>query len=200
MGRERAGRAWLLLALLVGCGQVLAGCSDVMAGDESVAVEGADCRAAGVVCRTGLTCLDGLCQGVSGAKVGVASPATATTPASGPWTVGSLTVHDHASNLAWQRDVDPGAFTHADALKYCSGLGMGGGWRLPTHDELRALVRGNACAAIDAKAFPDTPCEPFWSATPVAGPQHAWNVNFAQGTSSGSSVAYFHRVRCVRAP
>ena len=53
---------------------------------------------------------------------------------------------DDASGLVWELEPGGGNPTAADALVYCDQLDLlgSGGWRLPTLDELRSLVR--ACA------------------------------------------------------
>jgi hypothetical protein len=91
-----------------------------------------------------------------------------------------------------------------DALSYCAGLGLsGGGWRLPTANELETLVdfsQSSMTASIDATFFPGTPASEFWSATPVAPVGvESWEVGFAGG-GAGSEVGseYSWYVRCVR--
>ncbi|MEI6126035.1 MAG: DUF1566 domain-containing protein [Pseudomonadota bacterium] len=66
---------------------------------------------------------------------------------------------DNATALCWQDpqkdayDPQDSGVTHADAVKYCEGLVFGGydDWRLPTIDELRTLVRGNANTESDGE-------------------------------------------------
>ncbi len=57
---------------------------------------------------------------------------------------------DEATGLAWELDPGGGNPTAAGALTYCDGLTLlgTGGWRLPTLDELRSLVR--ACPDTEA--------------------------------------------------
>jgi hypothetical protein len=56
--------------------------------------------------------------------------------------------------------------------------------------------------SIDPSAFPDTPADSFWTATPVAdGPGEAWYVNFATGFDyPGHEDFLMARVRCVSGP
>jgi hypothetical protein len=56
--------------------------------------------------------------------------------------------------------------------------------------------------AIDATAFPATPADFFWAATPTLGfsGQIYWTVQFDTGLSDGttSAVSFTNYVRCVR--
>ena len=55
---------------------------------------------------------------------------------------------DPTSGLTWQNPPFDGMKTWADAQQYCQDLALdGGGWHLPTIDELRTLVRG--CPATE---------------------------------------------------
>jgi hypothetical protein len=116
-------------------------------------------------------------------------------------------VVDTVTGLMWQRDVDPGQYTWANAKDYCANrLNLNGcsGWRLPTRIELVSLVdftvaQNSGHATIDANAFPQTPAETFWSSSPMAGPAgNAWNVPFSNGSTSTLGVGFPLRVRCVR--
>lgn len=76
--------------------------------------------------------------------------------------------------------------------------GMGEGWRLPTIQELFALVdHSRTRPAIDTEKFPDTNFDWYWSSTPTAWDSGArWVVYFHSGdvdSSNGLSRA------CVRA-
>jgi len=118
----------------------------------------------------------------------------------GRYDVGADAVWDTTSGLTWQRKVPEQRFDWSGAKSYCAGLSLaGGGWRLPTKDELASLVEiSGEWTWIDPKAFPDTPARPFWSSTPN-GSSSAWGVNFSRGGSSYSSdVGYGVNVRCVR--
>jgi hypothetical protein len=64
-----------------------------------------------------------------------------------------------------------------------------------------SLVRaGSANPAIDAIAFPNTPAEPFWTASPyTASMGYAWTVFFSNiGGSYYYQTSNAYRVRCVR--
>lgn len=111
------------------------------------------------------------------------------------------TVHDSKTGLTWQRAVPDQRMTWAEAKEYAAALDLdGGGWRLPTVQELVGIVdycRRNP--AIDEAAFPDTPLEWFWTNVPVAGDAGgAWYVGFDYGYVYDYDVGYRSRVRYCR--
>ncbi len=111
------------------------------------------------------------------------------------------TITDTDTKLTWQAVVDETARTWDDAVAYCDALALdGGGWRLPRLNELRSLVdAGRASPAIDTSAFPGTPNENFWTASPFARtPGNAWYVYFADGFAGYNLTTSTYRVRCVR--
>lgn len=139
--------------------------------------------------------------------VGVSGPTRATAPR-GRYTASGGTVVDGATHLTWQQtapatggDDGAGRSTWVNAKGYCARLGEG--YRLPTAKELLTIVDfSEASPAIDtsADAFPGTPSEPFWTATPLAGttPASAWFISFDDGYAGNVDVAQPNRVRCVR--
>jgi hypothetical protein len=53
--------------------------------------------------------------------------------------------------------------------------------------------------AIDPEAFPDTPSEWFWTASPYANfGNYALVVDFYNGYADDNDVSDYNRVRCVR--
>jgi len=88
------------------------------------------CTCAPNACGAGCgSCSDGMV-----CSVGVCTPEST-------WT-------DPVSGLTWQNPAYGGTLSGTDALSYCQGLALdGGGWHLPTIDELRTLVRG--CPATE---------------------------------------------------
>ncbi|MFM2420740.1 MAG: hypothetical protein RL385_5463 [Pseudomonadota bacterium] len=108
------------------------------------------------------------------------------------------TVTDTRTGLIWKSAVSPSALTWEAAKSFCAGLG--GGFRLPGLKELLTLVdptRANPC--IDQSAFPGTPSDYFWTASPdVDSSGNAWVVGFYDGTSSSHGISVPNRVRCVR--
>ena len=136
------------------------------------------------------------------------APADATAPA-GRYVVtnggtSSGTVYDTKTKLAWQQTISSNSSTWADAKTYCAGVGsgLGGtGWRLPTLKELQSLVDYSQTTPpmIDSTAFPGTPSDWFWSASPLAGSSSdAWDVYFFNGYTNYGDVSLPSYVRCVR--
>lgn len=120
------------------------------------------------------------------------------------------------TGLIWQREA-PTSYPSAtssygslmswrDAQLYCTSLGLaGGGWRLPTKDELLSLLDAHhypTHSGLDPRAFPhDQPGE-FWSATPIparAGQEWAWVVLFNHSVPSSmeTPVEHLKDLRCV---
>jgi hypothetical protein len=99
-------------------------------------------------------------------------------------------------NLEWQSDISPKKMTWQEAKDYAASLG--GGWRLPTREELLTLVddtKYNPACSV----FPDCPSDWFWTSTPWAGSSSfAWFVYFTNGTANYFDVGSYNRVRCVR--
>jgi hypothetical protein len=134
------------------------------------------------------------------------NPATTGLPNPSNYTIDepNAVVTDNVTKLMWQRDVDPGSYTWAEAKCYCADLVYGGytDWRLPTRIELVSLVdftKPGPGPTIDTMAFPNTPSSMFWTSSPLAGsPSRAWSVHFSGGNTSYFAVSYTFRVRCVR--
>ena len=109
------------------------------------------------------------------------------------------TVYDSLTKRTWQRTVDAGSYTSANAKTYCASLSLaGGGWHLPDIREMRSIVdRNQHKPAIDPHAFPNTPSDWFCTATPTPWSASAvWGIYFGDGSSLDVSGGL--RVRCVR--
>ena len=135
-------------------------------------------------------------------------------------------IHDTTTGLLWQRCsvgqswngstcIGEGAvYTWDQARQMADRVA---GWRLPSKDELRALVYCSSgqparfknsdgrCEGqyqqptILAGAFPNTPSSYFWSASPDARHSHsAWDVDFGYGNANSSYRSHRLRVRLVR--
>ncbi len=118
------------------------------------------------------------------------------------YTPSQNTVLDNETMLSWQRTVDAN-HSWEDAKSYCLTLSLdGGGWRLPTIQELQTLVdESKISPSIDETAFPSTPSAHFWSSSASAGfAGYAWYVDFAGGdvSLSMSDASNDLAVRCVR--
>jgi len=119
--------------------------------------------------------------------------------------VSGETVVDARSGLTWQRAVAPKRMTPSEAKGYCARLSLGGatGWRLPTEDELKALIEPARKPTIDREAFPGVSASPdeskFWSSTPSPKePGMVRSVDFSNGFVRDSAATYSYSVRCVR--
>jgi hypothetical protein len=137
----------------------------------------------------------------------VSSPVRANAPP-GRYTASGGAVVDGATHLTWQQVVETGGgddgagrSTWVNAKSYCKSLG--GGYRLPTVKELLTIVdfsKSNPAIDTSVGAFPNTPSEPFWTATPLIGspPTNAWFVSFEDGYAGNVDFTQPNRVRCVR--
>jgi hypothetical protein len=118
-----------------------------------------------------------------------------------PYQVSGGTVTDSNTHLIWQQTPDGAARTWDQADAYCAGLSLaGGGWRLPTMSELQSIIDETVKEpAIDGAAFPNTPSEGFWAATPLAGMRpYRWFVSFDRGIAYNAVPDHLYNVRCVR--
>jgi len=114
--------------------------------------------------------------------------------------LGDGTVRDNRSGLVWQQGFSPGEQAQAASVTYCTSLTLGGGWRLPTKDELLSIVDSSRSnPSIDTAFFPGTPSTWFWSSSPVAGsPSVGWYVYFSSGNANVYDATSMYRARCVR--
>ncbi len=95
-------------------------------------------------------------------------------------------------------------YTYAAAKQKAAAVAKDGGkaWRIPTREELVALVdmTGKKKPRIDTKAFPQTPSAPFWaSRTGSDDNLNAWLVNFANGKVRANLGQAKFPLRLVRA-
>lgn len=109
-------------------------------------------------------------------------------------------VYDTQTKLTWQQTIPTSRYAWADAGQYCASLELNGtGWRLPSIGELQTLVNEAVNPAIDARAFPLTPSEYFWSSSVVADdPSRAWTTFFTNGSTYSFPASASKNVRCVR--
>ena len=87
----------------------------------------------------------------------------------------------------------PDSQSQAESIAYCASLPLaGGGWRLPTKDELLTVYANRAAL--------EPTDEPLWSSSSVAGsPSDGWYVRFSAGYAPGHVVVTHNlRARCVR--
>ncbi|MBN2499011.1 MAG: DUF1566 domain-containing protein [Deltaproteobacteria bacterium] len=110
-------------------------------------------------------------------------------------------VHDRVTGLDWQRLVPEGELDWWQSRDYCAALDLAGfeDWRLPSRIELVSLLDfSRVDPTIDLDAFPDTPSEFFWTASPVPFANLAYGVRFELGFIYDHDPFGSGRVRCVR--
>ena len=95
-------------------------------------------------------------------------------------------------------------FKYSEAKEAAAAAAKGDAkaWRIPTKDELVALVDKTAKKKppIDVMAFPQTPAKPFWAMRPGSDDDlNAWLVNFANGKVTGNTGQRKFHLRLVRA-
>jgi hypothetical protein len=119
----------------------------------------------------------------------------------GQYSVIENTVVDTKTSLNWSQSLATSTFAWNDAVSYCSMLPLqGGGWRLPSQNELQTLVdETRAHPSIDPTAFPSTPSDFFWTSSTVPSfPQYAWAISFDSGVTTLLTETQTAWVRCVR--
>jgi hypothetical protein len=112
-----------------------------------------------------------------------------------------------AEGLRWNGKACSGklrTFKYSDAKEAAAGAAKDDAkaWRIPTKDELVALVDKTAKKKprIDIQAFPQTPAQPFWAMRPGSDDDlNAWLVNFANGKVHGNAGQRKFPLRLVRA-
>ncbi len=101
------------------------------------------------------------------------------------------TVLDTVSQLEWHRTDSPQRVDWSAAKAYCASLeGAGGGWHLPSRDELVSLLRRNPDPM-------DGGVEWFWTASVGLGTDVAWAVG-SDSWLNANPVSTRGRARCVR--
>lgn len=109
------------------------------------------------------------------------------------------TIFDTRTNLLWQKSPSSWKFTWEKAIDHCKSLIFAGydDWRLPTIEELEALINIKYNPTID----PIFECESssYWSSSTVTGnPYDAWFVYFGIGRVYDDNKIYNFCVRAVR--
>jgi hypothetical protein len=117
----------------------------------------------------------------------------------GRWGVSDGKVHDTQSGLIWQQVHGSEEMKLDDARSHCKSLKLdGGGWRLPSKDELLSIVVKGSHPTIDGAAFPNTPSSDFWTSTSDKTGSFQVTVDFFTGSDSVAPPAITHWARCVR--
>ncbi len=109
------------------------------------------------------------------------------------------TVVQANANLVWQRSDSRTKLDWDDAKGFCAKLGLaGGGWRLPTIEELVALIDSTRKKGVRVDAAFVNSGKDFWSGSPRSGGDKVWLVDFDEGADGFGAVNELHKVRCVR--
>ena len=117
---------------------------------------------------------------------------------------------DPVTGFTWEIAPTGGKMSVAAANAYCASLSLdGGGWHLPTKDELVSLIRGCEKRPCEPGKGPAKGCywpdemqgecsSWYWSSSPVEdNDNYAWFVGFDYGSVYDTSGSYDVRVRCV---
>lgn len=110
-------------------------------------------------------------------------------------------VRDVVTGLEWQRETPTERYDWWAARSYCAELELGGlrDWRLPSRIEMVSIIDfGRLDPVIDLEAFPDTPSEFYWTASPVPFLAFAYGIRFELGFIYDHDPSTTGRVRCVR--
>lgn len=125
-------------------------------------------------------------------------------------------VTDSSTRLTWRRCAEgmrwDGKACTGKLVKYfyatakekasATAKDAGKAWRIPTRDELVALVDMGTKTKprIDIEAFPQTPSAPFWASKPGTDDNlNAWLVNFGNGKVHANLGQAKFPLRLVRA-
>jgi len=109
-------------------------------------------------------------------------------------------VTDNATGLEWQDDAVGSSMNWDAAQTHCAGLSIdGGGWRVPTVEELVSITdKSRVDPSIDP-LFQNVTSRSYWSSTIGASDSTAaWTVNFNHGNDGWGSKTVITYVRCVR--
>jgi hypothetical protein len=113
---------------------------------------------------------------------------------------GDGTIYDASTGYTWQKNVEADRqFNWNDAKTYCSLLALaGGGWVIPTVEELTTLVDTARSPTINLDYFPNTIGERYWTGSPEDGPVGGMGdgVYFVAGYSNKYPIESELRVRC----
>ncbi|HVY32082.1 MAG TPA: DUF1566 domain-containing protein [Polyangiaceae bacterium] len=125
---------------------------------------------------------------------------SAVAPGTERYAIEAGVVKDAFTQLSWQQQTPSDHYGFSEAGQYCAGLTLdGGGWRLPSINELQTLVDETKNPSINLTAFPGTPSEYFWSSSPVIDDaSRAWTTFFTNGSTYSFAASSGKNVRCVR--
>jgi len=110
-------------------------------------------------------------------------------------------VKESVSNLEFQDDMQNTTMTWQSALSYCENLTLGGysDWRLPSINELKAIVDRSKIAPAIVSTFTNTGSNNYWSATTTEyNKTYAWTLRSYYGDIDYVLKTSSNGVRCVR--
>ena len=110
---------------------------------------------------------------------------------------GDETITDESSGLMWEKGQVSNK-NQNDASDYCYDSMHAGynDWRLPTKDELLAIVDKDFSPTIDSNYFSSTQYATYWTSTQDGA--RFWSVNFGNGLEQSRNYYDSGNVRCVR--
>ncbi len=113
---------------------------------------------------------------------------------------GANTVKDTRSGLEWQRAVAAPPVDWGSAKAYCAGLSLdGGGWRVPSRDELVSMMDYGKLPWPAVFGKPDINQPYFWASDTSAGdPKLAWTIDSIGAYAAPLDKTAANTVRCVR--
>jgi hypothetical protein len=116
-------------------------------------------------------------------------------------------VSDHITRLEWE-DNSSVSRSWSEAGSYCSSLALdGGGWRLPTYNEMESLLEyelgRSVLVSLFNGLFQSKGNGDFWTATQSNDPNspsttHAWIIDFFEGDDAINTKSSSRSVKCVR--
>jgi hypothetical protein len=108
---------------------------------------------------------------------------------------------DTQTGLVWERSAPTAKMKKADAEAHCKMLAIdGGGYRLPTREELETIVVKGSNPAIDGAAFFGTGTDAYWTSSKGSAGDFFVVVSFFSGMEHPESPEIPSRVRCVKKP
>jgi hypothetical protein len=144
---------------------------------------------------------------VAPAADAVAAPAVEAVAAPAPKAVvppaadSALVWTDPASRLVWQRGAAERAMPWKAAVEYCatnSGELPGAGWRLPTIDELKALLVDDETRRCRWPSELSGSCGIYWTSSEGKSKSDAHYADFNEGLVDFDDKGFDYQVRCVR--
>lgn len=121
----------------------------------------------------------------------------------GNYIIYAQTVYDTSTCLYWQRNSQGGCFsgfTWDEANSYCNDIQVeGGGWRLPTREELQSLFVNSSPPVIDTTVFQGSCTTNHWSGTSASqGKMWAVHLNTGESVEGNTGPSSKVNVKCVR--